>query len=240
MNEEYMQADWDNTAIVIPVYNAGDTLSELLWGVLAFVPADQVICVDDASTDDSVEICLDHGVLVHRMPRNRGKGCALKTGFNLAMRKGFEFALTMDSDMQHHPMQMEKFLAAQRATGADMVIGRRDFFRGGMPPARICSNTLTSLIVTLSAGTRICDSQSGYRLYRLETLKGSVLVTERYQFETEVIFEYVRNGGRIVHTGIDTIYNEQISHIRHLRDMLNFQGVILYEISRSRSISGSR
>ncbi len=234
-----MQASWDNTAIIIPVYNAGDTLSELLWGVLAFTSADRVICVDDCSTDDSAEICRDHGVQVHRLHRNRGKGCALKVGFNLAMRQGFPFALTMDSDMQHHPMQMEKFFKAQRASNADLVLGRRDFFKGGMPPARICSNALTSLIVSLATGKRICDSQSGYRLYRLGPLKGSFLITERYQFETEVIYEYARKDAVIVYTGIDTIYNEQVSHIRHVRDILNFLGVVLYERTRTRSISRS-
>ncbi len=232
-----MQASWENTAVVIPVYNAGETLPELLWGVLANTSAENVICVDDASSDDSADICLDHGVQLHRMHRNRGKGSALKVGFNLAMRQGFEFVLTMDSDMQHHPDQMERFLIKQREANADLVLGKRAFFRSGMPMARVASNTLTSLIVTLMSGTRICDSQSGYRLYGLEPLKGCILRTERYQLETEILFEYVRKGAVVAHIPISTIYNDQPSHIRHVRDIMNFLGVILYEGTRKRPVS---
>ncbi len=236
MSQSNPWACWDNTAIVIPVFNAAATLPELLWGVLAFVDAKQVICVDDGSEDDSVEICQDHGVQVHEMKVNRGKGAALKAGFNLAMQQGFEFAMTLDSDMQHHPDQMVRFIAVQNRTEADLVIGKRDFRFGTMPIARIASNTITSVIVSLMCRQRVCDSQSGYRLYRLEHLKQCVLRTDRYQFESEVIFEYARKDGVIAHVPIGTIYNDQPSNIRHLRDIMNFIGVVIHEGTKKGSI----
>ena len=96
-----------------------------------------------------------------------------------------------------------------------------------MPFPRIMSNKLTSLIVSISTTRKILDSQSGYRLYDLNMIKEIDLISQKYQFETEVIIKLAKQNGRINFVSISTVYSGQKSHISHLRDIWNFIKVVL-------------
>ncbi len=224
-----MKADWLNTTVVIPIYNSQQYLGELFERIMLYFPKEQIFAVNDASEDNSLKICEKNGVNVIDIPDNTGKGNALQQGFAAAFKRGFSFAFSIDSDLQHKPEDFEVFLDKQNEEEADLVIGKRDFSRDKMPLPRICSNATTSKIVSIFTQQKILDSQSGYRLYNLAAIKDFNFRTKRYQFETEVIIKIAKAGGLIDFVPIDTIYDGQKSNISHLRDIKNFVNIVLYE-----------
>jgi glycosyltransferase involved in cell wall biosynthesis len=224
-----MKADWANTAVVIPVFNSEPYIDELLKRILKFFPKEQVFAVNDASTDKSQFRCELAGVNLININQNTGKGNALIQGFNTSRKEGFIFAFSIDSDLQHKPEDFPAFLQKQNEEEADLVIGKRDFSREKMPFPRICSNATTSKIVSMFTQQRILDSQSGFRLYNLEIMNDLKFRSKRYQFETEVIIKIAKAGGIIDFIPIETIYDGQVSHISHLRDIKNFVNIVLRE-----------
>ena len=224
-----MKADWQNTAVVIPVYNSEEYLAELFERIFRFFSKEQVFAVNDASTDNSAQICRSRQINLIDIKKNTGKGNALQSGFGEAFQKGFRFAFSIDSDLQHKPEDFPAFFDKQNEEEADLVIGKRDFCLSKMPFPRICSNTTTSKIVSIFTQQKILDSQSGFRLYNLEAIHDFNFRTKRYQFETEVIIKIAKVGGLIDFVPIDTIYSGQKSHISHLRDIKNFVNIVLHE-----------
>ncbi|MBN2460813.1 MAG: glycosyltransferase family 2 protein [Candidatus Cloacimonetes bacterium] len=225
-----MQADYDNTAIIIPVYNCDPYLRKLIEEVSVFIPMRSIFIINDGSTDNSERICLETGANLISFPDNRGKGAALRAGFAQALGEGFIFAITIDGDRQHEPSLVPDLITTQQKTGAQMVIGRRRFSLNDMPLPRILSNAITSFLVSMLVGSRIYDSQSGYRLYDLRVYRQLQLTADKYQFETEIILKYGRRQGRFAFVPMATIYNGQISYISHFRDIGNFLRIIWKEM----------
>ena len=163
-------------------------------------------------------------------PENRGKSAALQTGFKRAIARNFQFAFSIDSDLQHRPEDFSKYLNKQNENQADLVIGRRNFSPKKMPFPRILSNSLTSIIVSIFTGYKIFDSQFGFRLYNLQLIDKMKFHSERYQFETEIIFKFARRKSKIDFVPVPTIYQNEKSYISHNRDIWNFIKIVFYEI----------
>jgi glycosyltransferase involved in cell wall biosynthesis len=191
---------------------------------------DNVLCVNDGSLDNSLEIIHNYKCQCIDYSRNMGKGYALKQGFIYAKDKNFNFVITLDSDLQHKPESINDFFITQNHENADMVIGYRRFKINTMPISRYLSNKLTSFIVSIICKKTILDSQSGYRLYNLELFNPDEIKSNRYQMETEIILNYVIKKAIISYVEIPIIYNNEISHISHLRDIINFIKIILERV----------
>lgn len=218
-------AQSSNTAVVVPAYMAAHHLPALFTRLQKVCALDHVYMVDDGSTDDTADICRQHGVRLIVHEHNRGKGAALRTGMRQAFKDGFAWGATIDADLQHDPESLPRFLAEQRRSGADLVYGRRCFSTRFMPWPRIASNRLTSLMVSHLCRQRVFDSQCGFRLYRLKAMDMLTFDTDQYQFESEALFKLAKIGARFSFVFIRTVYGEEKSHIRHLRDIKNFVGV---------------
>ena len=225
-----MKADWKNTAVVVPVYNSDKYLPKLFDGIMTYFPLENIFAVNDASEDDSKYICEKLQVNLVDLQVNCGKGNALQLGFKEALKKGFKFAFTIDSDLQHKPEDFPEFIKKQNELDLELVIGKRDFSHKKMPFHRICSNTLTSWIVSRALKQKIIDSQCGYRLYNLEILRDMEFQSKRYQFETEIILKIAKRNGKVGFIPIETIYNGQESYISGLRDIKNFVEIVFHEM----------
>ncbi|MCD4818363.1 MAG: glycosyltransferase family 2 protein [Candidatus Cloacimonetes bacterium] len=223
------KAKWENTAVIIPVFNAREHLDELISRILKFFPKEQIFAINDASTDNSKEICKKYDLNLIDFPVNSGKGFALQKGFQAAILTNFDFAFVIDSDLQHEPEEFPNFLKLQNEFDYDLIIGKRDFSYDQMPFLRVFSNSITSGIVSFFTGQKIEDSQSGFRLYNLNIIKDFKFRTRRYQFETEIILKFSEKNAKIGFVPIKTIYNDEVSHISHLRDIIYFLDVIFYE-----------
>jgi len=223
-------ANKKNTAVIIPIYNGSAHLKQLLNRILQFFPKENLIAVNDASEDSSAKICASFQICIINFSENRGKGAALIAGFQKAISLGFKFAFSINCDLQHQPEDFSVFLQTQNIRQSDLIIGKRNFSFAKMPFSRILSNAITSFIVSIFTGYRIPDSQSGFRLYNLKLIEKMKFRSERYQFETDIIFKFARKKAKIDAVPIKTIYQNEKSHISHGRDIINFVKIIFSEI----------
>ncbi|MBI5804994.1 glycosyltransferase family 2 protein [candidate division TA06 bacterium] len=209
------------TAIIIPAYNAASTLNLLLARLLEFAPKHDIIIIDDGSSDGTAEAAKLSGVELIIHQHNRGKGAALRSGFELALNKGCEAVITIDADGQHDPKYIPALADTMDTGHWDIVVGSRRNEFGRMSFARYLSNSITTTVVSILAGTRITDSQSGYRIIRTSVLKNVKLKASRYQMESELLIKAARQGFKIGSVDITNIPGST-SHISHLKDTLRF------------------
>ncbi len=181
---------------------------------------DRVFVVNDGSTDGAPERAGASGARVIDHPANRGKGAALATGFAAALAEGAEGVITLDADGQHDPAWIPRFLDA--AEGADIVVGSRMSEPGSMPWLRVGVNRFTSVVVSRLAGTRLTDSQSGFRWISSDVLRAVRLESQRFDAESEILIKAARRGFRIAEIPVPTIYGNEVSKIRPLRDTGRF------------------
>jgi glycosyltransferase involved in cell wall biosynthesis len=194
--------------VVVPVFDEGPTLGPIVEAVRALCP---VIVVDDASTDDSARVAVRAGAAeVLRHPRREGKGAALRTGFDAALRRGAVAVATLDGDGQHDPEDLPRLLAAHRETPDALVLGDRFGDESGDPiPAlrrvaiRAADRVLSPL---LPAG--VSDSQCGFRIYPGPFLRDVPLREEGFVLETEALVRAVRAGYRLVSVPVRSVYLE--------------------------------
>src|SRR5512140_1243004 len=155
---------------VIPALNAAGMVGEVVRGSKSFI--EDVVVVDDGSSDTTGEEALASGAVVLRHDVNRGKGAALKTGFEWALARDFGAVLTLDADGQHLPSDIPKFLEAYGKSRAPLIIGSRRHLFSGMLPRRRMANQFSAWSISLAARTHVLNSQSGCRLYSAELLRG--------------------------------------------------------------------
>lgn len=193
---------------VIPGLNVERTVGRVTGETKRYV--DEVIFVDDGSTDKSGEVARRAGARVIRLKSNRGKGFALRTGFKIALREGADVIVTLDSDGQHHPRYITKFLKA--IEDADAVIGSRYAGRFYTFPRNVIGNFGLNFITNVFAyGPKGLlqhvwkgDTQSGFRAFRREALEAMNLQADRYAIESEVVVEAARNNLKVVEIPITT------------------------------------
>ena len=203
---------------VIPAYNEGRHISEVVQQAKAYLP---VVVVDDGSKDDTVVQAEKAGAEVVRQIPNQGKGAALMRGFRYALERGCSAVVMLDADGQHDPHEIPKFLRAFEETGADLIIGERDFSK--MPPLRKRTNTFGTWVFSWVVGQHIPDNQSGYRLLSRRMLEATYTSNETdFEFEVEMIVECIRRGYSLGWVPIRTIYGDETSHIRPLRHVIHF------------------
>jgi glycosyltransferase involved in cell wall biosynthesis len=203
---------------VVPAYNEGGRIAAVVEG-LRRLPL-PVLVVDDGSRDATASEAEAAGAAVFSQP-NGGKGRAILSGCRWAVEHGYGGVLLLDGDGQHDPAEAVGLVRAWRR-GADLVIGSRTIGIHRQPLHRKCLNRLSSLLVTLAAGQRVFDSQSGYRLCDPRLLLHLPFSGCRYDLETEMCVLASRGGHRLVETPITVIYNDKKSGVHPVYDTLRF------------------
>jgi glycosyltransferase involved in cell wall biosynthesis len=216
-----------NIGVIIPVYNVGVLLEDVLSKVLAYVSPNRIYVIDDGSTDNSADIALKAGVGLIRHEINSGKGEALKSGFKRILEDALDGVITLDGDGQHDPAFIPDFIETAESSSSELVLGVRRFRIGEMPLDRIFSNRTTSLIVSLLSGKKVPDSQCGYRLIRSSVLKGLTLKSSYYETETELLVRAAWKGCKIEFCPVSITYSGEPSHIHRLRDTVCFCRLIV-------------
>tara|TARA_Y100000766_G_C18875851_1_gene590744 strand:- start:65 stop:997 length:933 start_codon:yes stop_codon:yes gene_type:complete len=163
----------------LPMYNEEETIGTIVTKVLDYV--DEVVCVDDGSSDSSARIAESCGAIVHRHRVNRGYGGALKSLFAKAREMNADALIILDSDGQHEPSDIPKLLKPILDGEAEFVIGSRFVDGGGsedMPAYRRLGIKVITAASNLSSDLEIQDTQSGFRAF-------SKLAIERLRFDSE-------------------------------------------------------
>ena len=205
--------------VLIPTYNNAKTLRRVLDGVLVYT--EQVIVVNDGSTDTTPEILADYPfITVQHLEKNSGKGKALRKGFEIAKTQGFQYAITIDSDGQHFPDDIPVFIEAlQQNDGNVLLIGGRQMDQAGIPKKSSFGNKFSNFWFWFETGIKLADTQSGYRLYPLESIPKK-LYTNKFELEIEVIVRSAWKGIEVKNVPIKILYdpNERVSHFRPFKD----------------------
>lgn len=201
--------------VLVPAYNAEKYIPELVTRLKKYVCEENLLFINDGSKDRTLELLKEAKVNFLSFPDNRGKGAALKAGFNYAIENNYRSVLTIDADLQHLPEEIPRFYALDN--GKRIIMGTRDIsLKKEMPIQRWTTNNLTSIIVSIFSSQRVRDSQSGYRLIPIELLKKIHLKTYSYDFESEMLFKAGAIGCEIAEVPISTIYEGSISYINPL------------------------
>jgi len=211
----------DRVLVVIPVYNHGDSLREVVGGCLD--GGWPVLVVDDGGDDGGPEQLGDLPCKVHRHPRNRGKGAAILTGARLARQWGYDAIVTVDADGQLDPREINLLVEEARCCWPTLVVGARRMDRSNAPRSSLFGRAFSNFWVRLECGRELPDTQSGFRLYPVDLLLQLPVRTRRYDFEVEVLTRAVWAGIPIRSVSVSVHYPEgerRNSHFHQFRDNL--------------------
>lgn len=207
----------ENLVALIPVYNAAGHVGDVVRRTRAHIA--RVLVVDDGSTDGSGREAAAAGAEVITHTANRGKGAACKTGLARCRELGCEWILLLDADGQHDPGDIPQFLAG-RANSAKLLVGNRMAHVDNMPWSHRLGNRLGSWVLSHLCHQSLPDSQCGFRLLHRSLLDVLKLTADRYEVDSEMLILAARAGQRIASVPVATIYADEHSHIRPLKDLL--------------------
>nr|WP_299205645.1 DUF2062 domain-containing protein [uncultured Brumimicrobium sp.] len=229
--------------VIIPTYNNENTLKRVIDGVLEYILPQEIIIVNDGSTDRTPEILKAYPEITQiHFPKNQGKGLGLRKGFKKALEMGFSHAISIDSDGQHFPDDIPLLMSASKEAPETLLIGSRNMQQEGVPSKSSFGNKFSNFWFWFETGRKLDDTQSGFRLYPISIMPKKWL-TKKFEFEIECIVRSAWKGISVVNIPIQIKYDEseRVSHFRPFKDftrisILNTVLVaitILYIIPRS-------
>ena len=187
-------------SVIMPVYNERETIEEILRQVKAVGLADEIIIVDDGSTDSTRDILagLDgkDGVRIILHEQNMGKGAAVRTG--IAASTG-DIILIQDADLEYDPRDYSKLLQPIQEGRASVVYGSR--FLGGPRTAMLfwhaLGNRLLTLVTNLLYDAILSDMETCYKCFRADVIRDIPLKAKRFELEPEITAKILKRGIRI-------------------------------------------
>jgi glycosyltransferase involved in cell wall biosynthesis len=207
--------------VIVPTYNNEQTLKHVLDGILEYTT--QIIVVNDGSTDETSNILSTYqAIKVIDIQPNKGKGNALRAGFKAALTDGYKLAITIDSDGQHMPSDLPKFLNKIEQEPDSLIIGDRNMEQAGIPGKSSFGNRFSNFWFWVDTGIKLPDTQSGYRLYPIHTLRTMKFFTHKFEFEVEVIVRAAWKGINVTSVPVQVYYAEEEERISHFRPFIDF------------------
>jgi 2-polyprenyl-3-methyl-5-hydroxy-6-metoxy-1,4-benzoquinol methylase len=225
--------------ITMPAYRAEGTLEKTVADIPEGV-ADELILVDDASPDATVERARALGLQVHVHPVNRGYGGNQKTCYTEALRSGADVVVLLHPDYQYDPKAVPLLIAPILAGDADVTFGSRfagvsDPRAGGMPVYRFIGNRVTTTLENIMLGARFTDMHSGLRAYTRDALLKLPFLrySDDFVFDSQMLVDAVTSGLRVVEVPIPTRYTKESSSINVGRSLRYILSSLAYCARRS-------
>ncbi len=227
--------------VAIPVFNEQKHVTRVLSAVRQY--AQDILVVDDGSTDDTPVLLAKLPVEVIRHSRNRGYGRSLRDAFRWASCYCYDWLITMDCDEQHEPESLPGFFAAAQRDDADIISGTRysqqdQLPAGDLPPAdRRRINAQITEMVNSSLGLNITDAFCGFKAYRVASLGKLKLDESGYAFPLQFWVQAAAHNLRIIEQPISLIYNDPNRSFGGILDnpelrLRHYQHVFDKELSR--------
>lgn len=219
------------TVIVLPAYNAAKTLTRTVSDIPDGT-ADEIILVDDRSTDNTVEIAKELGLKVFTHDRNSGYGANQKTCYEQALKLGADIVVMLHPDYQYDPKVIPELIEPIQKGKADAVFGSRMMkggaLEGGMPKWKHDANILLTALENVVFGTYLTEYHSGFRAYsgRLLEAVNFKLNSDGFIFDTEIIVQALLKKFRIEEIPIKTRYFDEASTISFPRSCLYGVGIL--------------
>jgi glycosyltransferase involved in cell wall biosynthesis len=220
-----MAVNNNKVVVVFPAYFAEKTLertvNEIPGGLV-----DEMILVDDCSSDGTVPLAQKLGLKVHRHSRNTGYGGNQKTCYRLALEAGAGIIVMLHPDYQYDPRLIKYFVELIRDGYFDVMLGTRirsrsEALSGGMPLYKYLSNRALTLFQNLVSGQNLSEWHTGMRAYRREVLEKSGFMdfSDDFVFDTQMLFAIVRRGYKIGEISVPVRYFREASSINLWRSL---------------------
>jgi glycosyltransferase involved in cell wall biosynthesis len=214
-------------AVVIPTYNNAATIAAVIAGVERSIH--DIIVVNDGSIDGTGAVVASlaaatPGVRLVEFPRNRGKGSALKAGFEKALSCGFTNVITIDADGQHIAEDVPSFIEKINSSPQTLFVGDRVMRAngGGQPFRSSFGRAFGAFWYRFFTEKNIRDTQCGFRAYPLEPVLRLGCKGRRYEFEQEVLIYAAWNGMDVQSVPIHLYYSPKTKAVSHFRPCIDF------------------
>ena len=222
--------------VVLPAYRAEKTLEQTLMAIPRDV-VDEIILVDDASTDGTVERAKKLGLKVFVHERNLGYGANQKTCYRESLRLGADIIIMLHPDYQYEP-RLVAAMAGMIASGVyDVVLGSRILgntaLRGGMPFYKYVSNRMLTLVQNLLLSAKLSEYHTGYRAFSRQVLETLPLLanSDDFVFDNQILTQATAFGFRIGEISCPTKYFAEASSIGFARSVRYGLGVLATAVS---------
>lgn len=199
-----------------------------------------IIIVDDGSSEDYQSIFCKlaaKGCIVLHHSENRGKGCALKTGFNYILKNYYQFAcvVTVDSDGQHAVEDVIQISKLSKKNLNALTLGVRDFTKPGIPVKSLLGNRFASFVFSALYGKRLTDTQTGLRAFGMPLLVFMLAIKgNRFEYEIQMLITCVQAGIPMQMLPTQVIYenDNKGTHFKSFRDSFRIVGILFANFAR--------
>jgi glycosyltransferase involved in cell wall biosynthesis len=217
--------------VVMPAYHAEKTL-ETCYAAIPRDVVDEVLLVDDASNDATVDIAERLGIATFRHPANRGYGGNQKTCYALALARGADIVVMLHPDYQYEPRLITAMAAMVASDVYDAVIGSRILggtaVAGGMPRWKYVANRFLTAAQNALLGSKLSEFHTGYRAFSRGVLETLPLArnSDDFVFDNEMLVQALAFGMRVGEISCPTRYFTEASQIDFRRSVVYGCGVL--------------
>lgn len=215
----------EKVIVVLPAYNAARTLEKTIRDIPPGC-VDEIILVDDASSDDTVAIAQGLGVTVVRHDRNMGYGANQKTCYRMALERGAGFVVMLHPDYQYDSRVIPHAVGIVRLGICDVMLGnrvrtRRECLAAGMPLYKYLGNRFLTFVENLALGQNLGEFHSGFRVYRRRVLETVPFARndDGFVFDTQLLVQAVHFGFKLGDLPVPTRYFREASSISFKRSV---------------------
>lgn len=227
------ESTWKTVAI-IPAYNEEFFIGSVVLIASQFV--DEIIVIDDGSTDLTSFVAEAAGACVIHHEINRGYGAAIDTALSQVRTTNADAVVLLDGDGQHDPSQIPILLEPILTGRADMVVGSRYLEnRRKVPRDRILAHRMITTVTNIGSGLRISDSQSGFRAFSRRAIDDANISRQGMSAASEFQFIAHHYGWRVEEVPVDMLYRENNKRSLWLQGLEVINGIILL-IGRARPL----
>jgi len=194
--------------VVVPAFNEEKVITSTLRELLQF--ATQVIVVDDASTDNTVQEASSLPVTILQHPINLGQGAALQTGISYALDQGADFIVTFDADGQHLPNEIASMIEPLTRGECDITLGSRflDKLPENLPPFRRVVLRAAATFTNWTTGLRLTDAANGFRAFNRKAATSIRICQNRMAHASEILGEIRRHHLRYKEVAVTIRYTQ--------------------------------
>jgi glycosyltransferase involved in cell wall biosynthesis len=213
---EEKESQHAKVVVVMPAYNAAKTL-KLTYQAIPQDKIDQVILVDDGSTDQTLEIARQLNLTLFVHTRNFGYGANQKTCYTEALKEGADIVVMLHPDYQYDPTLLPQLVAPIEAGEADVVLGSRFLYgsalKQGMPWWKYFANRFLTKLENLVLGLRLSEYHTGYRAFSRRVLEEVpfLLNSDKFVFDQEMLVQAAHLRFRIKEVPVPTKYFPEAS-----------------------------
>ncbi|MEM5878956.1 MAG: glycosyltransferase family 2 protein [Candidatus Aenigmatarchaeota archaeon] len=216
----------DKAALILPAYNEEKNIKIVINEAKKFLPNSLIIVIDDGSKDKTFELAKKSGVVVLRHEKNKGKGEAIKTGFNYLKGKNVDFIIVVDTDRQYQIKDAPKFIKPLKEEKADFVMGKRDWSK--VPLRHKFGNFVWRTSFNLLFKQRMEDTNCGFVAFSrkaMEEIKDDI--HGGYILEDQMLISAVKNNLKIAQVPVAITYRKRSGFLRGIRMVF---GVLIFVI----------